>query len=92
MTERGAKHTPGPWNLVWWGNEKYPYPLSSLADNDGKWIARDGTVSSEANARLIAAAPDLLAACRAALGAFFNNNAIDWSELEEAIAKAEGRS
>jgi hypothetical protein len=55
-------HNPGPWKLVWWGNEQYPYPLSVLADNDGAWIARDGTVSSEANARLIAAAPDMLAA------------------------------
>lgn len=45
----------------------------------------------KANARLIAAAPDLLAACKLALGAFTNNNAIDWSELERAIAKAEGR-
>ena len=56
------KWTPGPWNLVWWGNETYPYPLSILADNDGMWIARDGTVSSEANARLITAAPDLFEA------------------------------
>ena len=53
-------HTPGPWNLVWWGNEEYPYPLSVLADRNSAWVARGGSVSSEANARLIAAAPDLL--------------------------------
>lgn len=60
-----AKHTPGPWNLVWWGNETYPYPLSILANNDGAWVTRGGTVSSEANARLIAAAPAMLEALKA---------------------------
>jgi hypothetical protein len=60
-----SKHTPGPWRLVWWGNENYPFPLTILADNDGMWIARDGTASSEANARLIAAAPDMWAALQA---------------------------
>jgi len=45
----------------------------------------------EANARLISAAPELLAACKLALNAFENNWAIDWGELEAAIAKAEGR-
>lgn len=55
-------HTPGPWNLIWWGNEAYPYPLTILADNDGAWIARDGTVGNPADAHLIAAAPDMLEA------------------------------
>lgn len=60
------KHTQGPWNLVWWGNETYPYPLSILADDDGAWIARDGTISNPADGRLIAAAPEMLAALKAA--------------------------
>ena len=59
-------HTKGPWNLVWWGNEQYPFPLSILANNDGAWVSRGGEVSSEANARLIAAAPDLLEAAHEA--------------------------
>jgi hypothetical protein len=46
---------------------------------------------TQANARLIAAAPELLAACRAALGAFERNDAIDWDDLRKAIEKAEGR-
>ena len=54
-------HTPGPWKLIWWGNEEYPYPLSVHSGDDTLWIARDGTVSSHANARLIADAPTLLA-------------------------------
>jgi hypothetical protein len=59
-----VKHTPGPWNLVWWGNETYPYPLSILADNDGAWIARGGTISNPADGRLIAAAPEMMAALK----------------------------
>jgi hypothetical protein len=43
----------------------------------------------EANSRLIAAAPDLLAACKAALGAFERNDAINWDDLRMAIEKAE---
>ena len=38
---------------------------------------------------LLAAAPDLLAACKLALTAFEGNCAIDWAVLENAIAKAE---
>lgn len=45
----------------------------------------------DADKLLIAAAPDLLAACKLALGAFERNDAIDWNELAAAIAKAEGR-
>lgn len=57
----------------------------------------DGEIDQEtrgANARLIAAAPDLLAACKAAL-LKFNHNPLDkvsvaGDMLREAIAKAEG--
>jgi hypothetical protein len=45
----------------------------------------------EALFNLVDAAPDLLAACKAALGAFEHNHAIDWADLERAIDKAEGR-
>ena len=68
MTE--TAHTPGPWNLVWRRNEQYPYPLSVLADDSGAWVARGGKVSSEANARLIAAAPDMLEALQAIVDEF----------------------
>lgn len=33
---------------------------------------------------------ELLEACKIALGAFENNNAIDWNILQDAISKAEG--
>lgn len=41
---------------------------------------------------LFSAAPELLAACKLALGAFERNDCIDWNDLERAINKAEGRS
>lgn len=49
-------HTPEPWKLIWHGNETYPFPLSIHTEDDTNWIARDGTVSSKANARRIVAA------------------------------------
>ena len=84
-------HTGGPWDLVWWGNEQYPFPLSILANNDGDWVSRGGEVSSEANARLIAAAPDLLEACDFALTTFVGmdkGNTIAANFCRAAIAKA----
>lgn len=60
-----TKFTPGPWKLMWRGNEKYPYPFSINTADNRKWITRDGTVSSKANAHLIAAAPDLYAVLEA---------------------------
>jgi hypothetical protein len=52
-----AMHTPGPWFCSG----------GSFDDADGiaYTIHADGMVISRANARLIAAAPDLLAACEA---------------------------
>ena len=59
-----VKHTPGPWALIWHGNEKYPYPLSVHTSDGNLWVTLDGQVSSEANARLMAAAPELLKALK----------------------------
>jgi len=87
-------HTKGPWRLVWWGNDQYPLPLSILANNDEQWVTNGGCVSSEANARLIAAAPDLLEALRAAK-TWLEGWASAESELaiiDAAISKAEGTS
>jgi hypothetical protein len=54
-------------------------------------IAEVGGIYRLDRANLIAAAPDLLQACKDALGAFENNNCIDWNDLTRAIAKAEGK-
>jgi hypothetical protein len=89
-------HTPGPWVIE--GD------VAALPDDIGVGIVNrkhDGddwdvamVHSSAANARLIAAAPDLLAACK-----LIASYAISWQpltpgdirEMTAAIAKAEGR-
>jgi len=100
-------HTPGPWTPHGWG------------DNDYEINAAEGTVCNvpgfdedtvdcnmaEHNARLISAAPDLLAVCQAIasdLSSFqFTDGEYRLSQqsagvilqsLREVIAKAEGRS
>ena len=58
MTEQ---HTLGPWILIQHRADSYPFPLSIHTADGSSWIARDGQVSSKANARLIAAAPETAA-------------------------------
>lgn len=71
--DKGAQHTPGPWALKYrtpfGGGDKY---FDGVVDADGREIRVEGvTLTSgpvaQANARLIAAAPELLAALQAAL-------------------------
>jgi len=71
-----AKHTPGPWGLLFVGEGrlarlcpcagKEPEPLLTIVEEDGVQFA---VVLKEADARLIAAAPELLEALRVALKA-----------------------
>ena len=88
------KHTQGPWKLILHGNEKYPYPLSMHTQDDAIWIASDGRVSSLANAHLIAAAPDLLAALESAVEWDSHDDegepAVWLEQARAAIAKARG--
>jgi hypothetical protein len=108
-----SEHTPGPWtllihvegdpvlNVIRDGTEKYRGSITSA-----KWIAEldadslDGECGeNEANARLIAAAPDLLAACEAVLSNLDHLSDV-WGQegvtrtvqdrLRAAIAKAKG--
>lgn len=91
-----AKHTPGPWKVV-----KDDFLGIRIKQSDGgdiRSIAEilkhpPGGVLGENNARLIAAAPDLLEALKAVL-----NNCLDSQSLADAykqaraaIAKAEGQ-
>jgi len=95
-----SKHTPGPWEYsADWSEYYSAHKHFSLDAGDTNIISGCGccgspTISSEADARLIAAAPDLLEACNLALNALKDN---DWNEadgvfiaLRAAIAKAEG--
>ncbi len=114
-TTNEVKHTPGPWrvedhygvvSVVWdyeYEGRKFPY---GIAGNVGCGRAPSPDVdcftsrTTHANARLIAAAPDLLAACKAArefLEDGYPPENISPSEaaireqLDAAIARAEGR-
>lgn len=60
-----SKHTPGPWRFI--ANHPGCIPAFDIRDAEGMMVAYLGHTrtpgQAEANARLIAAAPDLLAAC-----------------------------
>ncbi len=89
-------HTPGPWEaegatVIWEApGSNNRWIVCDLADGqEGKL-----SLETEANARLIAAAPDMLAVLmvmrEACLGAG-SDNAFLWQECDRVIAKAEGR-
>ena len=84
-----AQHTPGPWHVDL-------YDATGVDDVDGYRIAITGfgeDDTDQANARLIAAAPDMLAALRELVRkADFGEPVPDWlnvwDEARAAIAKA----
>lgn len=97
-----SKHTPGPWRIN-------PRAATSIISSSGRGIASAGgyftnteepdRLESEsiANARLISAAPDLLAALKLCKEQIYNPVYPEEAEhakriAESAIAKAEGRS
>lgn len=89
-----TKHTPGPWEhkpkstTVYIGNKLQAIVSAEVGIKDIDWE------EAEANARLIAAAPDLLNACKLALRFFSNDSGsnidICKNYIEQAIQKAEG--
>jgi hypothetical protein len=74
-----SEHTKGPWEISKIGNNYDQYVVYAEADTRGANIVN--TVEGEANARLIAAAPDLLEACKKLLTA---SQILDGSELPTA--------
>ncbi len=113
-----TKHTPGPWTVIK-SNDKSKYAVNWLEISPGvvssseystsRWGESEtycGVRITEANARLIAAAPDLLAVARQIEwlatagedrdGVPYQPTASDWmrlwSQARDAIAKAEGRA
>ena len=89
-----TKHTPGPWTIK--HDDCHIYApcgghTGLIAGCGGHSCRRRDLLDEQrANAKLIAASPELLAACKQALGAFEHNWAINWDDLREAIKKAEG--
>jgi hypothetical protein len=98
-------HTQGPWTVG--GTFKNGCIIAAPGKRASQIVAivescigydPDPTPESQANARLIAAAPDLLAACQAALKVMCvdgENDLEEWnvtlSKIEAAIAKAEAK-
>ncbi len=99
--ETVGKHTPGPWPVRQSNPEEYPehYWIGPAWHADGTYMQVSGPIG-RANANLIAAAPDLLAALEAF--AAIHDNSPDntpWGcgltnghffRAKEAIAKAKG--
>jgi len=93
-----SAHTKGPWSLVEWPYER---ECRAVLGSDGisPAVVWGGIAESEANASLIAAAPDLLEACKRALSIEQSVTQGQERELRDgfvdllrtAIAKAEGR-
>ena len=94
-SKEAAKHTPGPWRY-----EESTKTIRALPSN--YWLCTmdswDGAVSHEANAALIAAAPELLEALKGVVmlwddlysGMQDGEEASLWEAAKRAIAKAEG--
>ena len=99
-----SKFTPGPWRVA--GEDKnFVYALSQSGANSfwahvqSAGIDRITENEKAANARLIAAAPDMLEALTALLARFDDNpelseliGRVEIERARAAIAKAEGRS
>lgn len=80
-------HTPGPWYTMAKGND-YQSPVSQ--EGTGKTVALTYT-TNDADAHLIAAAPDLLAACEAMLEhRECPTRSPEARLMREAISKAKG--
>lgn len=86
-------HTPGPWKLESnFLNIEVGFTVKGRDNRSivacAATISRPGSEKA-ANANLIASAPELLEACRAALAILPTGDAL--AKVEAAIAKAEGR-
>lgn len=95
MDRMKTKHTPGPWKVVNFdGNVSSEIRAENgvMVGNPygpaGRWA--EVREEHEANANLIAAAPDLLEACKEAYRIIHNDAYVN-DLLKKAIAKAEGK-
>lgn len=93
MRSGEAAHTPGPWRVAQINATDKPWAVIGQGPHGDEIVA--GYLRTEADARLIAAAPDMLAALQVLLAsASYSTDAMDAAEAQAraAIAKAEGRS
>ena len=91
-----AEHTPGPWRVAYLDCNRQSVVMGEHIEIATCWHHSVGSIEKEmhANARLIAAAPDLLEALNAVEGAYQCgadlNTVMD--QVKSAIAKANGES
>jgi hypothetical protein len=97
-----VKHTPGPWRVFLTKDGRRVIGIGELTGEGiadcGFGVWRGGSAEAIANAYLIAAAPELLAALKAAQAIRPGNwdddddpdQAAAWRAVDAAIAKAEG--
>ena len=83
-----TKHTPGPWILHMGFDETYTISDTGGCEIGHIYCESMGDGEHEANARLIAAAPELLEAAKA-VAKWLGRDIDDWDSLRTAIAKAE---
>lgn len=96
-----SEHTPGPWRILEWANERKGF-IAIVGPSDppehvsdvfpfGKRAEGQPLAQHQANARLIAAAPELLNALQELLhDAFEDAHPEGVKKARAAIAKAEG--
>lgn len=89
-----SKHTPGPWSLFDDGSEVHDRIVGPVVGVKGMTatVARAAfgirpNQEVAANARLIAAAPDLLAACESVIDGLASMGC-DWGDEQHAIVSA----
>jgi len=90
-----SNHTPGPWEVDSHGivRDIHRKPIKhASAFIEGAYYDNDATEESTANANLIAAAPDLLAALESLVGAVDPYCMTNLDDAKAAIAKAKGES
>lgn len=82
-----AKHTPGPWSVEAGLDGAHIIRVKTVSKTESNVIARDALPH---NARLIAAAPELLEALHAAIPYLDDASSSVLRRVHDAIAKAEG--
>ncbi len=92
-------HTPGPWETRESPRNNDVWYVEGPSEPNGKWLVAEANgrnQTNEANARLIAAAPDLLEACKSARDRMWASRSptsvVIANQCDRAIANAEGRT
>jgi len=86
-------HTPGPWEKATIGIGTNSKQVVWLGENTGKQVQVIGTGRDHANARLIAAAPELLEQCKfleRMLVTTGHHSSNKLAKVREVLAKVEG--